>query len=181
MGSLKELPVLAREGFRLRRLMLKYLEVLSHVDNVAPVLVARLQRGSGYRDLVHDLDVIAHELHARPTLVLQGPVTPADLHRCSAVAHEMLLRLGVPEHDAVRETLLTARQQLGALLVRSHAQLRRALDYLRFEEGDAATLVPSLYVPRDIRRRRKRADDAEAEPVLPDAPDPTTGDSGENQ
>ena len=165
MPQTGQLPELAAEGWRLRALMMSYAEALSHKDRVAPELIVRLRKGSGYRALVEDLTVLVHEL-----LEVEGgtgpgsPVTLADLDRASEVADQLHVRVGNPaEIDATRATLVKERRKLGHLLVEAHDQLRRALGYLRWAEGDANTLVPSLYVLG--RKRRTREPDGSSPPA----------------
>jgi hypothetical protein len=151
-----QLPELAAEGWRLRALMMSYAEALSHKGRVAPELIVRLREGSGYRTLVEDLTVLVHELLAVEGGTGPGsPVTLEDLDRAAEIADELNVRVGNPaEIDATRATLVRERRKLGHLLVEAHDQLRRALGYLRWAEGDANTLVPSLYVLGRKRRTR---------------------------
>lgn len=158
---MKETPALADKGFRLRAMMMAYLEAVAFKGAVDPALIARLKEGSGYRDLAEDLVVIAHELQSRPELI--GPealVNRKDVAEGTEIAHQLLVHLGSAELDAQHEGMLLARNRLGALLVRSHAQLRRAVDYLRFDQGDAADLVPTLFVPGGPRRPAGAAESA---------------------
>lgn len=149
--GLKEVPALVDEGYELRAMMVAYLEVLSFRKVVSPELVKKLREGSGYRDLAEDLNVAARELRSLPAATLSGAVTQADLLRGPEIAHAIQTHLGLTEVDLSQEALLDARARLATLLLRSQAQLRRAMDFLRFDQGDAATLVPSLYVPAGPR------------------------------
>jgi hypothetical protein len=161
--KLKEMPALVAEGYSLRGLMLAHAEALSFKNVVAPELVARVREGSGHRDLAEDLTVLASELRSiTPSVLGPGaPATPDDVARAATVAHQILQHLGLTEKDLAQAALVDARAQTAALLLRSHAQLRRAMNYLRFDEGDAAELVPSLYVPGG-RPSKPAADPAEA-------------------
>jgi hypothetical protein len=60
-----------------------------------------------------------------------------------------------------------AKGRLFRRLARAHSQARRAVVYLRWDEGDADTLVPSLFPGRPRRRR------AVETPAEPSAPAPT--------
>jgi len=63
------------------------------------------------------------------------------------------------------------RQQAVTLLVRAYDQIRRTVVFLRWNEGDADAIAPSLYAGRS--RHRKDADEA-----VPEAPSPSTALSG---
>ncbi len=156
----RELPALAAEGYALRGLLVEYLDLLSRRGRAHPRLVARLRGGSGYLDLVEDLNVLVAELRDQPEEVVGDAtvVTRAEVGRASELAHAILLRLGNPvEVDLPRARLLEERRKIGGLLLRAYRQVRRAMDFLRFDQGDAAELVPSLYVTRERSSRARRA------------------------
>lgn len=156
----KQVPELAAEGWRLRALMMSYAEALSYKGRIAPELIVRLREGSGYRDLVEDLSVLCQEFLALPA-ELTGPnaaVTRAEIARASELAHEINVRVGnAADVDLSQAALLDERRRLGGLLLRAHGQIRRAMTYLRWDEGDATELVPSLYVPGGGRKAAEPA------------------------
>lgn len=150
-----DLPDLKAEAYRHRALMMAYAELLSLKGTVAPAFVAKLREGSGNRDLIEDLTVLVQELQALPAPLLSAdtPVTRAEVTRAADLANELNLRVGnSPEPNLSQAELLDERRKLGSMLVKAHAQLRRGMAYLRFEQGDAAELVPSLYVASGKRR-----------------------------
>ena len=49
--------------------------------------------------------------------------------------------------DLTQADLLVERNKLGVLALASHREIRRSLEFLRFYEGDAASIAPSLYRP----------------------------------
>ena len=144
--SLRALPELAKEGYRLRTGMMAFLEFQAFERKVDPAMIERLKEGSGYRDLAEDLNVIGHELIALKA-VEEGKIKEVDLARSAEIANAIQRGMGLTEVDLPQEALVEARQKLGTILLRSHGQLRRAMEYLRYDQGDAAELVPSLYVP----------------------------------
>lgn len=150
-----ELPGLRAEAYKVRALMMAYAELLSLKGTVAPAFVAKLREGSGNRDLIEDLTVLVQELQALPAPMLSAdtPVTRAEVTRAADLANELNVRIGnTPEGNLSQAELLDERRKLGSLLVKAHAQLRRGMAYLRFEQGDAAELVPSLYVGSGKRK-----------------------------
>lgn len=181
-NRVRQLPTLAAEGHALRALLLAYADLLVLKGRTPAAPVARLREGSGYRDLVEDLAALVRILREVPDALGPGaPVTAAELDRAAGLAHAITLELGADsDPDLSHDTLLLERQKLGMLLSRAQAQLRRAMGYLRYDEGDAASLVPSLYVPKG-RGRRSAADEEPDSAPLPAAPgsDPTVsaGDS----
>lgn len=169
-NRVRQLPTLAGEGYTLRALLLAYADLLVLKGRTPAEPVARLRDGSGYRDLVEDLAALVRILRETPDAVgPTAPVTAAEIDRAAELARAMTLELGADsDPDLPHHTLLLERQKLGVLLARAQGQLRRAMAYLRFDEGDAASLVPSLYVPRARGRRAGEAD--EPPEAAPDAP-----------
>lgn len=169
-NRVRQLPALAAEGHGLRALLLAYADLLVLKGRTPGAPVARLREGSGYRDLVEDLAALVRILGEVPEAVGPGaPVTATELGRAAELAHAITLELGADsDPDLSHDTLLLERQKLGMLLARAQSQLRRAMAYLRYDEGDAASLVPSLYVPK---RGRRGVEVDELEPApLPAAP-----------
>lgn len=159
----RQLPALADQGYQIRALLMAYTEVLELKGEVAPDVLQRLREGSGYRDLVEDLGALVTLLRDRPDA--GSLVAPSDLARALDVTTALTAGLGAAaDPDLGHDTLLVERRKLGVLLLRAHAQLRRAMAYLRFDEQDAAELVPSLYVPS---KRPNGADVAEPGPTAP--------------
>ncbi len=152
---IKEVPKLAEEGYKLRALMLVQAEVLSLLGKIEPELVKDLREGSGYRDLVEDLHVLVAELRTQPAAIIgdETAVTRAHLDRAADLAHQINVRIGHEASlDLSHSQLLDERTKLGALLGEAHAEVRRAIEFIRFHHDDAAKIVPSLYVPSGPRK-----------------------------
>lgn len=175
-NRVRQLPALATEGFALRALLLAYADLLVLKGRTPAEPVARLREGSGYRDLVEDLAALVRILREAPDAVSPtAPVTAGEIDRAAELVRAMTLELGADsDPDLPHHTLLLERQKVGMLLARAQGQLRRAMAYLRFDEGDAASLVPSLYVPKGRGRRTEEADEPAEVAPLPGAPVPTT-------
>lgn len=163
-GRVRRLPALASEGWALRAVLLAYAELLARKGRVSAGAVARLREGSGYRALVVHLAGLAQLFREVGDAVGPGaPVTAAEVDRAGELAHEIVLEIGADsDPDLAHDTLVLERNKLAVLLLRAQAQLRRAMEYLRFDEGDAATLVPTFYLTRP---RGRRGEEAKAEPA----------------
>ena len=123
----------------------------------------RLREGSGYRDLIADLGALVQIMSSDPSILAAGaPVTAAEVQRAADVAYAMNTALGTDaDSEKSHSELMVERQKLGQLLDVSHRELRRGIGFIRFHEGDAAVIVPSLRVPGPGRRRRPGSDPAE--------------------
>lgn len=154
----KVLPVLAEEGRTLRALMMSYAEALSYKGLFAPELIVRLREGTGYSDLVEDLNVLAQEFLALPA-THTGPgslVTRPEIDRASEIAHQINVAAGnAVDIDLSQAALVDERRKVAGLLLGAHGQIRRAITYLRWDEGDANDLVPSLYIAGPGRPKAK--------------------------
>lgn len=152
-SRVRKLPHLAEEGYRFRKMLLAYGDVLVLKGVFQAKVISRLRDGSGYRDLVEDLGALVRLYEAHPeTIGPDAPVTTEDLQRVAELARTMRTEFGLDqEPDLSQDELLEARRKTAWLLVRAHSQIRRAMSYIRFEEGDAASFVPSLYL---VARRR---------------------------
>jgi hypothetical protein len=151
----RQLPDVAAEGWRVRSMMMSYAETLSHKGHFAPELVVKLREGSGYRDLVEDLNMLVLQFQRMPEsrIGLETPVTKADLNLASQIAHRINVHVGnAPDPDVSQEALLIERRKLGALLLRAHGQLRRGVGFFRWDEADVTAILPSLYVPSGPRK-----------------------------
>ncbi|MES2645221.1 MAG: hypothetical protein V4850_37385 [Myxococcota bacterium] len=175
-NRVRQLPTLATEGYSLRALLLAYADLLVLKGRTPAEPVARLREGGGYRDLVEDLAALVRILREAPDAVgPAAPVTAAEIDRAAELARAMTLELGADsDPDLPHHTILLERQKLGMLLARAQGQLRRAVAYLRFDEGDAVSLVPSLYIRGARGRRAGEPDEAPEEAApLSAGPDPS--------
>jgi hypothetical protein len=140
---------LSAEGYKLRGLLLSHAEALVYKELVGADVVARVREGTGQRDLVEDLNVLVH-LHLELPAGIVGDgmtVSGADLDRATELASALAARVANgAELDLSPSKLMDERRKLGALLLRAQDQLRRAMTFLRWAEGDAAKWVPTLYV-----------------------------------
>ncbi len=140
---------LATDGYKLRGLLLSHAEALVYKELVAEDVVARVREGSGYRDLIEDLNVLVL-VHAKLPAGIVGEgmtVSQEDLDRASSMASALTARVANGAMvDLSPSKLSDERRKLGALLLRAQDELRRAMTFLRWAEGDAAKWVPTLYV-----------------------------------
>jgi hypothetical protein len=143
-------PELAAEGYKLRALLFGYGELLALGGRFPADVLARLREGSGYDDLIEDLSALLVLYGERAnTINDMSAVTPAHVARAKEVVAQLQAALVLDREIELSQTQLVGeRHKIAYVLVNAHRELRRAMDYLRFYEGDAAVLVPSLYTPR---------------------------------
>lgn len=100
------------------------------------------------------------ELHGRTALRAE------DLDAAALAASQLVHGLAERERaERVVTEAQAARQRCFTLFVRAYEEARRGVSFLRWREGDADEIVPSLYAVR------RRASDAKSEgPAAPSAP-----------
>ncbi len=136
------------------------------------------RRRPGYRAAATELGVyvtVLRPIHEQ--IKDKCAVTTDDLDRAERISGALLRLVGVRDHaPPSNEEATDQRNRAFTLLTDVYDQACRAVSFLRWEEGDADTIAPSLY------SRRKRASDVAREatrPAVPATPDvpaaPTPG------
>jgi hypothetical protein len=151
----RSLPELSNEAYPLRTLLLGHGDMLALKGRFPADVLARVRRGTGYRDLIEDLNALVVLYGERPeALSAGGPVGPEDLERARALARRMSDALSADDEVAASQReLLRERHKVAHLLVTATRQLRRVMAFIRFDEGDADALVPRLHVTAKPRRK----------------------------
>jgi len=167
------LPALVAEATPLRTVMLRLADLLAHLGFITAERVEAIRSGHGYANLADGLlalgrmfDELWHRIHDN---VL---VTRSMIDR--AVTLAVALQDALAERERAKPNPLMTpthrryvRAQAFTAFVRVYAQAQRAVAFLRFDEGDATDIVPSLY---SSRRRHHESSGAEAEA----SPEPKT-------
>jgi hypothetical protein len=147
---------LLKEATTLRESLLIAAEALAHRGLVDVKRVAEIRSGQGYFDLASDLVALAalfvgswEELNTKTAIELR------DVQRAAELGPELLAALGERGQPlSAPKAAGTADQRLRAfaLFVRAYDACQRAVAYLRWKEGDADTIAPSLFKGRGRRR-----------------------------
>lgn len=177
------LSVLVAEATPLRASMLATADMLAHFGLVTIERVDAIRRGKGYADLADDLLALALLLRALWGQVKDRIfVTRADVDRAVILSTALHKALGTRESDA--DPLAEpsdprfVRAQAYTLFTRAYRECRRGVIYLRWHEGDALRIVPSLRTRRPSQP--KLDDEVELEDAADDLLDPGVGDEPEN-
>jgi hypothetical protein len=127
----------------------------------------RAARGTmSHRQLIHSTLVLIALLREHWARIEEvTPLTPADLGRIEAKATRMLTRIAVRERGTrTPEAELRARALTD--LVRRYDEVRRMVWYVRWHEGDADEIAPSLFARRTTRSRPGRSSGLPVAPAL---------------
>ncbi|UJR86673.1 hypothetical protein [Sandaracinus amylolyticus] len=132
---------------------------------------ARIDAGrstQGYRTTVDSTFVLLSLTRSLwPTIEGRTLLTQVDLERIQAKAQAMLDRLNQREQGATRMPARELRDRALTLLVRTYDEIRRMLTFVRWPQGDADEIAPSLYARRGRRQSGTDTDgpDEDVEPT----------------
>lgn len=141
-------------------------------------VVANARSGTSVRDRAADLRLLAIEFAEREaSLVGRTLVTRANMEHAFSVSQSVLDSLA--SRDNLNEAQVKAqrdRQLAAALLYQTWNEIRRAIAWLRWNEGDADKFAPSFFTSAGRRSsdHRRDSEPTDPEPTDPD-PDPSRG------
>jgi hypothetical protein len=142
-----ELRALGEEGDSLRTVLRTDAAALVARGLIDPARLESCNGQPGYKTIATDLGILASVmLSCWPAIVGKSGTTEDELHRAEAIAEAILAYVGI--HDQSPEAKAAAtdvRNRAFTLLVHTYEESRRAVQYLRFWEGDADDLAPSMY------------------------------------
>ncbi len=142
------------EAVPLRENLLSDAEALARRGYLDAAVVAEIRAGHGNVDIANDL-VALSALFALAWAQIHGrtAATEEEVKRAGDLGPQLLAALGVREHGAAVAPAEAADRRARAftLFVRAWDELRRAITYLRWHEGDADQIAPSLYRGRGGR------------------------------
>ena len=170
--SSTELAALSKELVETREILATDATSLVNRKRLDPGVLSGLRGTVGFRNQVLDVVQLTAIFRRHWESVRDvTPVTLADLERAERLATRVanvagLREQGDPETTSVGER----RQRAFTLFVRTYDQLRRAMTFLRWDEGDVDTVVPSLWAGRG--GRGKRTDVTREEPKTDEPTEP---------
>jgi hypothetical protein len=161
----EHLVALVEEITFLRELLLSDARKLIQLGVFSELSLEKLRGSTGFRNAASDVTLLV-TLLKRSWRDVEGKIciTKAELERAEVLAEQLAGPLGLHEQAPATVSAVTReRQQVYTLFVRAYDQLRRAIEYLRWDCGDAAILVPPLAASR--RPKRTAASPGSAEVV----------------
>jgi hypothetical protein len=164
------LPALLAEAAPLRTRMLGAAELHSIYGEFDAGRVATIRQGTGHFDTANDLIELAMLFReTRDRLAGKTPVTDGEIVRARELGLEIVDALGQRRvgTDGAATPTRPDEDRLKAfwLYAGTYEESRRAMTYVRWHEGDADLLVPSLFSGR--RRRGSSSDEpGEAPPPV---------------
>jgi hypothetical protein len=170
-----DVPALLAEATPMRDRMLSVAEALAKYGLVDSERVAAIRSGLGHLDTARDLGALAELFGAlAPEHKNRLPVPETEVDRAAALSLQLIAALGRRQVGSDGAGLPSRFEDDKArafrLVVRTYDIGRRAVTYVRWQEGDADLLVPSLFSGK--RRRSPAADEpgTDGAPIEPPAP-----------
>ncbi len=153
-GTAKEL---LERATPLRAKLLKAADALADAELVDATAVARIREGSGNLDKATDLVALAalfsqswNEIHDKTA------ITRAQVDEAASIGPSLLLALSEQPRPSSGDAT-DMRQRAFSHLVSAYNRIRRAVSFVRWDEGDTETFAPSLYAKS--RKRKPTATD----------------------
>lgn len=165
------------EALRYRALLYSDASNLARAGLIDPDAVNLIKNEVGFRNVACDLQRLLELFRVSLARITGRTVTlPEDLEQAELVVTHLLELVAYREqHQQVDPLVAESRLRAVSLMVKAYEQVRRAVQFLRFDLGDADKFAPSIYTAKSSTRRR----DAETETPIggtvtpPDAGQPT--------
>lgn len=164
-----------------RALLKSDIEALARRRLLDATPLRQLRNPNGHRNVALDVQLCCTILRRNWSAIAGRTASSlAELDRLEELALQVSLTVaqrGMTEDRVARAA--DTRMRAFTLLVRAHDELRRALTYLRWAEGDADRILPSIYKNRGRRRRAGKEDAVTAAmPTANDASEATASGKG---
>jgi hypothetical protein len=143
--------LLLEEASALRLLLLSDAEALAARKHLDLDSVREIRKGQGNLDIANDLVALSALLGASWAKIEgKTAATAEEVHRAGDLGPLLIAALGVREHGTTATPAEAADRKVRAftLFTAAYDQVRRAVFYLRWNEGDADSLAPSFYKGR---------------------------------
>jgi hypothetical protein len=116
--------------------------------------VDKYRSGLGYKALASDVAGLVELIRASwAKISSKTAITEEELDHAASLAQRLLTGVGVKEQDPVALTAATLlRDQAFTAFISAYDEVRRAVSYLRWHEGDADSIAPSLWAGRTGKR-----------------------------
>lgn len=157
-----ELEAVERDAVALRRQLVTDVRALVARGYIAAEVLEKLRSTRSKEARVFDLLALAQAVRSQWRAVAgKTSITLEELELADSLALR-LTQLGsqAAATPAAVAAALRLRQQVFTLFVRAYGQVRRAVLYLRHDEGDADEIAPSLWAGRARRPRVAKASEA---------------------
>lgn len=172
----EELLALNEQGIALREVLHSDATALAKRGLMNGAKLSSFKVSPGYKILAEDLVGLSALLRNNWAQIgTKTAITMAELDQAEDLSDKLLSAVGAREQaPAVLAEVAVQRQRVFTLFVHAYDQVRRAISFLRWEEGDLETIAPSLYGGRgNVKKKvepQPATPPATATPALPATP-----------
>lgn len=167
-----DLQPLTEDALQLRETLLKDAQALARRNLIDGGQLANLKGVNGYKNIAQDLQILSKILQdAWPNIQGRAGTTADELKTASQMSTRLSRVVGLREQGRAQIAVATDdRLRAFTLVLRTYEDARRAVNYLRGRQGDADSIIPSLYPGRPRQRQ--------SEPTEPNTPKAPSGGPG---
>jgi hypothetical protein len=164
------LPQLLEEATKVRDTLFADVQALVQRQLLDGEEIREVKTAVGYKALAMDLQLLANAMHRKWEVVQsKTAVSLPEILQANQLARRLLRVVGEREQaPAVAAEATASRSRAFALFIKAYDEVRRAVTYLRWRDGDWDRFVPSLYAGRGTGKRK-----GETESPVPTAVPPT--------
>ena len=166
-SPVEKLPQLNESATRWRDILLAEAKSLVAREHIKEELLRELVGNHGYRNVARDLAGLAQIFKASWSDIkdLTG-LKQAQIEEVDKLALKLTGAVAQREQSPEQvEAATDIRSRMFTLFNRTYDEVRRGIKYLRWHEGDADELVPSLYAGRQNSNIVKKDKDKPSEPA----------------
>lgn len=164
---------LTEEGEQIRQTLYSDAVALANRGLISGDRLGEFKAAVGYKNLAFDLLGLAALLRERwEQIAGKTALQLSELDRAELLGEELVKAIASRDKgQAAASEVTQQRLRTFTLFVRAYDQVRRAVGYLRWNEADVESVVPSLYAGRNARKK--------TEEVVPVASAGSPGDAKE--
>ena len=157
-GPEKALPALAARASQIRAQLTSDAAALAQRGLLDGRRLSELKGTTGYLNIASDVGVLVRILRERwRDIDHKSAIEPQELDEAEQMFERMTTAYAArASRPLTVAAALEDRRRAYTLLVRAYDQARRAVTYLRWTEGDADAIAPSLWAGRGRRRARSK-------------------------
>lgn len=164
------LKALIDEATRLRESLLIAAEALAHRNLLDADAVAHVRKGSGNADTAGDLTALSALFkESWGKVSSKTAVERSEVERAAELGPAVLVALHAKKHAGKQVDTDAQRARAYTLLLGAYDACRHALAYLRWKEGDADSIAPSLTKKRPGRKPGVKKDEESSAEEAPAA------------
>jgi hypothetical protein len=159
---------LNERGMNLRNTLYADAVALATRNLISGDRIGELKANIGYKNLAFDLMALAGVLRGSLDKIAgKTAITTEDLDQAELIGDQLVSAVGSREEaPASLADVSTQRQRNFTLFLNAYDQVRRAVTFLRWNEGDLDRIAPSLYSGRGNSNARTKPDPQPAPPPV---------------